>query len=172
MLSEIDLQALWKDLDVFESEVDKESSKLNEISKTIADLRTSLEAEHLSFHNSTDFDFLPESENIKFNIGGQEFEAPVSVLTKDPSSILAICCRKDCPFEKDQDGSYYFDRDWWLFRLILSFLRSKVLPSDGEVLKELYKEAAFYRLEDLKAAIDSIPLHRVSKLAGPVHLRQ
>ena len=109
-----------------------------------------------SLQKLPEFDFLSSSEIISFNIGGQLFDVPVSILTRDPSSVLAICCRKSTHFIKDKDNLYYFDRDWWLFRLILSFLRSKVLPSDVNVLKELYREAVFYRISDLMNAIESI----------------
>ena len=104
-----------------------------------------------------EFDFLPVEEVIKFNIGGQYFDIPVGILIRDLSSILAMCCRKVCAIEKDKEERYYFDRDWWLFRLILSFLRSKVLPSDIDILKELYCEAMFYRLTDLMDAIQRLP---------------
>jgi hypothetical protein len=101
---------------------------------------------------------------IEFNIGGQDFQISAEILTRDPSSVLAVCCRKITPYEKDINGKYFFDRDWWLFRLILSFLRSKVLPSDAEVLRDLYKEAIYYRLDDLQKAIESIPIHHFSTL--------
>ena len=114
-----------------------------------------------SLKEKPEFDFLPLEDTIQFNIGGQNFDASVGILIKDPSSTLAVCCRKSCPFKQDTEKRYYFDRDWWLFRLILSFLRSNVLPSDMETLKELYKEAAFYRLEMLKEAIENVPINQV-----------
>ena len=113
-----------------------------------------------------EFDFLPNDDIIQFNIGGQCFDAAVGILIKDQASTLAICCRKNCLFKKDIDGQYFFDRDWWLFRLILSFLRSNILPSDVETLKELYKEAAFYHLENLKQAIESVPVHQIAQTLG------
>jgi hypothetical protein len=120
----------------------------------------------VSLKEKPEFDFLSKEETIRFNIGGQYFDASVGILIKDSSSTLAVCCRKQCPFKKDSEGCFYFDRDWWLFRLILSFLRSNVLPSDIETLKELYKEAAFYRLESLKDSIENVPVNQVNQTFG------
>lgn len=51
------------------------------------------------------------------------FECPISVLRRDEDSLLA---RLETPLsasQPDPEGVYYFDRDWWLFRYILAFLR-------------------------------------------------
>lgn len=96
------------------------------------------------------------------NIGGQIFELNVAILIKDPCSILAACCRRKSIIEPDKNtGIISFDRDWWLFRHIISFLRSEVLPNDLETLKELYLEASFYRLISLQKAIESYPIDAI-----------
>lgn len=89
------------------------------------------------------------------------FETTVEVLTADPYSLLAAICRRKSPIRANGDGVFYFDRDWWLFRHILSYLRSGVVPRELDVLKELYKEASFYRLEKLQRAIEEIPVDQV-----------
>ncbi|KAA0146106.1 hypothetical protein FNF29_08248 [Cafeteria roenbergensis] len=50
----------------------------------------------------------------------------------------------------------FLDRDWWLFRHILAFLRSgpEALPSDSELLRQLYVESAYLRLQSLRTAIE------------------
>lgn len=95
------------------------------------------------------------------NIGGQLFEAPVKVLIRDPFSILAAICRVKSPIPAGLHNVYYFDRDWWIFRHILSYLRSCVLPTDLETLKELHAEATYYRIELLQKAIEDIPLDQI-----------
>ena len=117
-----------------------------------------------------EFTFLPPEEYIGLNIGGQLFETTVAVLTRDPYSILAACCRKDRDplIPVSSDGLIYFDRDWWLFRHILSFLRSNILPNELETLKELYLEASFYRLESLQRSIEEIPVDRISNLTPQI----
>ena len=109
-----------------------------------------------------EFTFLESNINIGLNVGGQLFETDVGTLTKDPYSILAAICRSKPILPPGKDGVFYFDRDWWLFRHILAFLRSKALPSDLETLKEMYVEASYYRLESLQRAIENIPVDQVN----------
>lgn len=111
-----------------------------------------------------EFQFIPPETVIGLNIGGQIFETTASVLTVDPYSLLAACCRMNPPFKPTVDGYYYFDRDWWLFRHIIAFLRSNKLPQDLETLKELYREASFYRLQRLQIAIENIPAASIAQL--------
>jgi hypothetical protein len=98
------------------------------------------------------------------------FETTVAVLTRDPYSILAACCRKqrDPRLPIREDGTIFFDRDWWLFRHILSFLRSNILPNELETLKELYLEASYYRLESLQRSIEEIPVDRLTNLTPQI----
>ncbi len=105
---------------------------------------------------------------IGINVGGQIFETNVSALTRDPYSILAACCRVKPSITPGADGIIYFDRDWWLFRHILAFLRSNALPNDLDTLKELYVEASYYRLESLQRAIENIPVDQVTSTAPQI----
>ncbi len=41
------------------------------------------------------------------------------------------------PFERDPSGSFFLDRDWWIFRHMLQFLRTGRLPTDAALLNEL-----------------------------------
>jgi hypothetical protein len=109
-----------------------------------------------------EFTFLEAGTNIGLNVGGQLFETDVATLTKDPYSVLAAICRVKPIMPPSKDGVFFFDRDWWLFRHILAFLRSSALPSDLETLKELYVEASYYRLESLQRAIENIPVDQVN----------
>jgi hypothetical protein len=43
----------------------------------------------------------------------------------------------------------------------LAYLKSSVLPTDVDTLKELYTEATFFRLELLQKAIEDLPLDRI-----------
>jgi len=66
------------------------------------------------------------------------------------------------PVPTGPDGeTFFFDRDWWLFRHILSYLRSNVLPRELETLRELYTESSFFRLESLRKSVEEMPVHEV-----------
>jgi hypothetical protein len=105
--------------------------------------------------------FLEPEFPICLNVGGQLFETNVGILTRDPFSILAALCRSDSHYFTHHDEPFFFDRDWWIFRHLLAYLKSSVLPSDIDTLKELYTEATFYRLELLQKAIEDLPLDRI-----------
>jgi len=116
-----------------------------------------------------EFSFRDAESAVVLNVGGQIFETTVSILTRDPYSVLAALCRVQPAIAPDaQTGVYYLDRDWWLFRHILAFLRSHVLPNELETLKEMYVEASYYRLESLQRAIEELPLDRVSNMSAQI----
>jgi hypothetical protein len=106
------------------------------------------------------------------NVGGQVFETTSQVLTRDPYSVLASLCRREgCPVPCQHQAQhqhqaqarreFFLDRDWWIFRHVLSFLRSDILPSDLDTLKELYREAIYFRLQSLQTAIENFPIDQV-----------
>ena len=57
----------------------------------------------------------------------------------DPASLLGELAR-DAPPDKDPVVS--FDRDWWLFRYIIMFLRDGFLPDDRTLLAQVQNAAA------------------------------
>ena len=72
--------------------------------------------------------------------------------------MLAALCDRDEPIiAPDDDGTFFLDRDWWIFRHILNWLRTDALPQDPMVLLEMYNEAMFYRVEGLCQAIKALP---------------
>ncbi len=88
------------------------------------------------------------------NIGGQIFESTAAVLSRDRFSLLAAICNRNTSLTPSKvDGAYFFDRDWWIFRHILSFLRDGTLPDKKEILHQIYTEAGFYRIGILRYAI-------------------
>lgn len=98
-------------------------------------------------------------KRIRINVGGLVFEAYETTLKKDSKSILSQLCDTDPPFIPDSDGCFVFNRDWWLFRYILAFLRDGSLPDDRTLLAQLYQEASFWRLAELMTAIEEDKLH-------------
>ena len=83
---------------------------------------------------------------VRLNIGGLMFQVKKSVLMRDPTSTLAKLCGSDAIVlaARDSDGTFVFDRDWWIFRYILRFLRDGSLPEDRALLAQIYREAAYW----------------------------
>jgi BTB/POZ domain len=67
----------------------------------------------------------------------QMFEAPAWVLQRDAGSLLAQLCAPQPPITPDPEGFFYFDRDWWLFRHIMTFMRDGTLPEDRLLLSQV-----------------------------------
>jgi len=196
MISELDLRSLWQELDAYEKEIEKETSTLSDVWVKMAQLKERNEAETRAIIGQKEFTFVPAESEIIFNVGGQIFETTASILTKDPYSVLAAYCRvsENSPEpgvasgeDKGEDGAvegepartklfesepssgmFFIDRDWWLFRHILTFLRSNILPNEFETLKELYVEANYYRLESLQLAIENLPVESVVNMTPQI----
>ncbi|KAE9006122.1 hypothetical protein PR003_g17299 [Phytophthora rubi] len=119
---------------------------------------------------SKHFNFLPEDTVVVFNVGGQLFKSTVKVWTRDRFSILAQLCTAP-KLRPDKDGAFFFDRDFWVFRLIVSFLRDNKLPESVEELRELYCEASFYRLGLLRHAIEARMIGEDAVVANVLQVR-
>ncbi|RLN88929.1 hypothetical protein BBJ28_00013711 [Nothophytophthora sp. Chile5] len=92
---------------------------------------------------------------VTVDVGGQLFELSAAVAAKDPASLLAAFVQDDSPLSTNESGCFRVDRDWWLFRHILRFLRDGILPSDAKLLRDLYVESEFWRFESLQKAIEA-----------------
>lgn len=98
-------------------------------------------------------------ERVRLRVGGQMFEVSKQVMMLDPGSLLAALCSGESPLEVErEDQVVVVDRDWWLFRYILIFLRDGLVPEDRPTALQLYREAAFWRLETLQRAIEEAHL--------------
>ena len=96
---------------------------------------------------------------ISLNVGGTQFTTTVATLTKYPNSMLALMFNSESdrpPAEKDDQGSYFIDRDPEPLRIILIFLRNGRLPEDivGCSLEQVEWEADFFGLEELLKIIN------------------
>lgn len=108
-----------------------------------------------------EYDFVSGDTLVILNISGQIVELPAEILCRDPASVLASYCRKSPP--AGQREVHFIDRDSWIFRHILNYLRDDTLPSELDTLKELYREASFFKLSSLQRAIEELPVGRISR---------
>lgn len=92
---------------------------------------------------------------VELNVGGQVYYTRHSTLVSTPSSLLCklFSSKKDASNDlaRDTKGRYFIDRDGFLFRYVLDYLRDKqvVLPDNFPEKGRLRKEAEYFQLPDL-----------------------
>ena len=95
------------------------------------------------------------SENIKIDVGGRIFKTTLKTLRRESESVLAIMFSEKFDLKREEDESFFIDRDGALFHHILNYLR------DGKISEEIIEEygsqiqveAEFYELSELKKQI-------------------
>uniref|UniRef100_A0A9J8AFE5 Potassium channel tetramerisation domain containing 12.2 n=1 Tax=Cyprinus carpio carpio TaxID=630221 RepID=A0A9J8AFE5_CYPCA len=92
-------------------------------------------------------------EIIELNVGGQVYVTRHSTLLSIPNSLLWTMFSQKKPAEltTDSKGRYFLDRDGFLFRYILDYLRDQtlVLPDYFKEKASLLKEAEYFQLQEL-----------------------
>uniref|UniRef100_A0A3Q3ILW3 BTB domain-containing protein n=1 Tax=Monopterus albus TaxID=43700 RepID=A0A3Q3ILW3_MONAL len=105
----------------------------------------------------------PFSDIIELNVGGQVYVTRHKTLIAVPDSLLWDMFSKKSPKElaRDSKGRFFLDRDGFLFRYILDYLRdlNLVLPDYFPEKSRLQREADFFQLRDLAKRLSP----RVSK---------
>ncbi|XP_061891288.1 BTB/POZ domain-containing protein KCTD12-like [Entelurus aequoreus] len=90
---------------------------------------------------------------VELNVGGQVYVTRLDTLTAVPDSLLWTKFSQSSPEDlpKDSKGRFFFDRDGFLFRYILDYLRDSelFLPEFFKERRRLQKEADFFRLPEL-----------------------
>ncbi|XP_078267537.1 BTB/POZ domain-containing protein KCTD16-like isoform X2 [Rhinoraja longicauda] len=95
-------------------------------------------------------------EVVELNVGGQVYFTRLSTLTNLPNSVLGRMFghkrNSGGPdLARDNRGRFFIDRDGFLFRYILDYLRDRsvVLPDLFPEKMRLRREAEFFQLPDL-----------------------
>ena len=92
-------------------------------------------------------------EIIELNVGGQVYVTRHKTLVSVPDSLLWTMFTKRSPTElaRDSKGRVFLDRDGFLFRYVLDYLRdlNLVLPDYFPEKSRLRREADFFQLRDL-----------------------
>ncbi|XP_049598536.1 BTB/POZ domain-containing protein KCTD12b [Syngnathus scovelli] len=92
-------------------------------------------------------------EIIELNVGGQVYITRYSTLTSVPDSLLwEMFSRKSAKgLARDTKGRFFVDRDGFLFRYILDYMRDQqlVLPDHFPERGRLQREAEFFNLPEL-----------------------
>ncbi|XP_043917329.1 BTB/POZ domain-containing protein KCTD8 [Protopterus annectens] len=95
----------------------------------------------------------PFPEVVELNVGGQVYVTRHSTLLSIQDSTLhgmfSRTSLKDLP--RDNRGRFFIDRDGFLFRYVLDYLRDRhlVLPDHFPEKERLLREAEYFQLQDL-----------------------
>uniref|UniRef100_A0A8B9L9N8 Potassium channel tetramerisation domain containing 12b n=1 Tax=Astyanax mexicanus TaxID=7994 RepID=A0A8B9L9N8_ASTMX len=92
-------------------------------------------------------------EIIELNVGGQVYITRYSTLTSVPDSLLWEMFSQKSPkgLARDTKGRFFVDRDGFLFRYILDYMRDQqlVLPDHFPERGRLQREAEYFNLPEL-----------------------
>ncbi|XP_076143649.1 BTB/POZ domain-containing protein KCTD8 [Alosa pseudoharengus] len=95
----------------------------------------------------------PFPEVVELNVGGQVYVTKRSTLVSVPDTTLHAMFTRCAPRElpRDSRGRVFIDRDGFLFRYVLDFLRDRqlVLPEHFPERDRLQREAEHFQLADL-----------------------
>lgn len=102
-----------------------------------------------------------QSDVVELNVGGQVYYTRYGTLTGFPNSLLGKLfsnskgSSNDLP--RDFRGRYFIDRDGFLFRYVLDYLRDQqvVLPDHFPERGRLKREAEYFQLPDLVKLLSS-----------------
>ncbi|XP_061755683.1 BTB/POZ domain-containing protein KCTD16-like [Nerophis ophidion] len=103
----------------------------------------------------------PPSDVLELNVGGQVYYTRHGTLTAFPNSLLGklFSNKKGSSNDLSRDfrGRYFIDRDGFLFRYVLDYLRDKqvVLPDHFPERGRLKREADYFQLPDLAKLLSS-----------------
>ena len=100
-------------------------------------------------------------EVVELNVGGQLYTTRLRTLTAVPDSLLWSSFSRGSPqaAARDSGGRFFFDRDGFLFRYILDYLRDSdfILPDSFTERSRLKKEADFFLLHDFSKRLGGPP---------------
>lgn len=106
----------------------------------------------------TDCQTFPEI--VELNVGGQVYVTRLETLTGVSDSLLWAKFTKSSPVDlpKDSKGRFFFDRDGFLFRYILDYLRDSelFLPEFFKERRRLQKEADYFQLPELSRRLAAL----------------
>ncbi|MED6234965.1 BTB/POZ domain-containing protein kctd16 [Ilyodon furcidens] len=103
----------------------------------------------------------PPSDVVELNVGGQVYYTRHATLTSFPNSLLGklFSNKKGSSNDLSRDlrGRYFIDRDGFLFRYVLDYLRDKqvVLPDHFPERGRLKREAEYFLLPELAKHLSS-----------------
>lgn len=85
-------------------------------------------------------------EIITLNVGGKRFYTRKSTLCKFPDTMLGKMFTTDISSHKEEDGSYFLDRDWKYFDIILNYYRNGKFAEDVQFTPSFLMELDYWMI--------------------------
>ena len=128
--SVVELEEMAKDVNKTKKELDEKETELEAKQEQLQKEKDQLQKEKDQLQK--EIQLMSEVNKIqdsciKLNIGGHLYTTSTLTLTKDPQSMLAAMFSGRHSVKKEEDGSYFIDRDGTHFRYILNYLRGNVI---------------------------------------------
>ncbi|KAK3107309.1 hypothetical protein FSP39_011592 [Pinctada imbricata] len=100
----------------------------------------------------------PRDKILKLNVGGVFYTTTKSTLTTVYGSHLWRIATGDVHVMRDERGSIFLDRDGYVFRFVLNYLRTNklIVPNGYKELHLLKEEADYFGLDDLVAEVERV----------------
>ncbi|KAM5179494.1 BTB/POZ domain-containing protein KCTD12 [Mantella aurantiaca] len=109
-------------------------------------------------------------EIVELNVGGQVYVTRHTTLVSVPDSLLWRMFSQQKPGElaRDSKGRFFLDRDGFLFRYILDYLRDLqlVLPDYFPERSRLQREAEHFQLPELVKRLNPLRISKDSSIGG------
>ena len=128
--SVVELEEMAKDVNETKKELDEKETELEAKQEQLQKEKDQLQKEKDQLQK--EIQLMSEVNKIqdsciKLNIGGHLYITSTLTLTRDPQSMLATMFSGRHSVKKEEDGSYFIDRDGTHFRYILNYLRGNVI---------------------------------------------
>eukprot|EP01084_Bolivina_argentea_P127911 226168_1 len=133
------------ELDLIESQMANVVSKIRDEAAKLA------QQEHQIAKKESEFKAIQFADIITLDIGGTKYRTSWDTLTKDKGSLFTKIFNGEAAITKNDDGSYFIDRDGEIFKYILNYLRKQNINlinlNDEHFRMDLLTEAHFYKME-------------------------
>ena len=128
--SVVELEEMAKDVNKTKKELDEKETELEAKQEQLQKEKDQLQKEKDQLQK--EIQLMSEVNKIqdsciKLNIGGHLYITSTLTLTRDPQSMLATMFSGRHSVKKEEDGSYFIDRDGTHFRYILNYLRGNAI---------------------------------------------
>jgi hypothetical protein len=153
-----------KTVDARQKDIEDKERRLHEIEEKVKVERRELAAEKAKLEEEkirmAEYNKNSDSR-LKLDVGGHQYTTSTLTLTKDANSMFAAMFSGRHSLKREEDGSYFIDRDGTHFRYILNYLRDdgfreNSLPENRGILTELRTEAQYYQLNGLVQLLDQM----------------